>query len=91
MPIGMAWYEPDDYARILEILHYPEGMTRSFERWREVAENDERTMKYSRMSLFPVRVLIKPDKFLAWCAARSVEPSSNVLPTFVAEAAGMRA
>jgi hypothetical protein len=89
-PIGFAWYEPDDYARVLEILNYPEGMTRSFERWREAAEESERSMKRSRspMGLFPVRVVIKPDKLLAWCAARSIKPSRTALDRLVAEAAG---
>lgn len=89
-PVGIAWYEPSDYVRILEILNYPPGMSRSFERWREVAENRESTLKHSRKGLFPVRVIINPDKFLAWCAARSIQPSSGAIESFAIEAAGWR-
>jgi hypothetical protein len=82
--IPIPWYEAEDYPRILEILNYPKGMTRSYERWREVTENRERDLKRSRR--LPVRVVITPDKFLAWCAARAIEPSYGALDTMVAEA-----
>lgn len=87
--IGLEWFEPEDYARILEIVNYPASLSRSYERWREIAENQERTLKRSRRGLFVVRVVIKPDKFLAWCAARSVEPSHNIIASFVQEAIGL--
>ena len=86
--IPLAWYEPEDYARIIEILNYPDGMTRSFERWQEVSQNSERDLKRSRKGLFPVRVVIHPDKFLAWCTARAVEPSVQAINIFINEAVG---
>lgn len=86
--IPIAWYEPEDYARMLEILNYPEGMTRSYERWREVTENRERNVKRGRQSRFAVRVVIKSDKFLAWCTARAIDPSMDTLHAFLNEAVG---
>jgi hypothetical protein len=77
-----------DYARTLEILNYPNGMTRSYERWQEVNENHERDLKRSGKGLFPVRVVIYPDKFLTWCAARAIEPSMQAIDIFIGEAAG---
>jgi hypothetical protein len=88
--IGLAWYEPQDYARMLEIMNYPGGMSRSYERWREVAENDERSWKRRRGGFMPIRVVINPDKFLAWCSARSKEPNIYTVGSFVQEAIGMR-
>ena len=80
---GLAWFEtPENYARILEIMGHPEDMTRSYDRWREVTENKERSLKRGGRFM-PIRVVIDPDKFVAWCAARSMQPDRNALSHFV--------
>jgi hypothetical protein len=83
---GIAWYEPQHYARMLEIMDYPASMSRSYERWREVAENQERTLK--RAGRLVARIVIDPDKFLAWCAAHAMKPNHNAVDFLVADAIG---
>lgn len=69
-------------------MNYPEGMTRDYNRWREVTENRERDLKRSRRGWIPIRVPVNPDKFLAWCAARSKQPNRDALYAFVEDATG---
>ena len=83
---GHVWFEEKDYARILEILRYPEGMPRDYNRWREVTENNERFRK--RRGRFDCRIVVDPERLLGWCAARSIEPSSAALSWLVFEALG---
>jgi hypothetical protein len=85
---GIAWFDtPESYARILEIMNYPEGMTRSYERWREVTEDRERFLKRGRR-FTPIRVVIDPEQFATWCKARAVEPNRSSLYLFVEFATG---
>lgn len=81
--VPMAWYEPEEYSRFLEIMGHPDGQTRSFERWHEVAKSEERSLK--RSGCFVVRVVIHPDEFADWCAVQGVQPNGYSLGTFVRE------
>jgi hypothetical protein len=65
-------------------------MTRSYERWREVTEDHERSFKRHRKGFLAVRVVIEPDKFLAWCAARAIEPNANAIGKFINDAVGYK-
>jgi len=87
--LAVAWFEEKDYPRILEILNYPENMSRSYERWRDVFENRYGGDKRTRRGLL-VRVVVDPNKFLAFCAARSVKPDLRWLNIFVEAAIGQR-
>jgi hypothetical protein len=82
-PIGIQWFEPHEYARILEIMNYPPEMTRDYERWRELAEDHERFLKRHKRNLMIVRVVVHPDEFVAWCNASTVQPNSKSLRAFV--------
>lgn len=84
---GMAWFEPQEYARILEIMNYPSDMSRDYDRWREVAENSARSGK--RAGRFIVRVVVHPEEFVEWCASKAVQPI--VVPSTVSFTSGLRA
>jgi hypothetical protein len=80
----IPWFEEKDYSRMLEILNYPETMSRDYQRWRELAEDNERFSKRSRRGGgLVVRVAIDPDNFVAWCAAHSIKPSHSQIHAFV--------
>lgn len=83
--VGRPWFEPQEYARILEIMNYPADMSRDYERWRELAENSERSSK--RSGNLPIRVVVHPDEFVGWCTTNAVQPNGNALAQFVNERA----
>ena len=80
---GVEWFEPESYARLLKVMLKPHGMPGDYKQWREATENSERFLK--RSGHLVVRVVIDPDDFLAWCAARSLQPNSNTISRFVGE------
>lgn len=82
---GIPWFEPEEYARILEVMLYPPDMSRDYERWRDLAENSERNTK--RNGHLAVRVVVHPDELIGWCAANAVQPSGNAIRQFVNERA----
>jgi hypothetical protein len=83
--IPLAWFQADEYARILEIVNYPEGMSRSFDRWHEVAQGHEN--RFKSRGFFVVRVVIHPDEFVGWCAANAVQPNSQAIQRFIQDKA----
>jgi hypothetical protein len=82
---GVAWFEPEEYARILEIMNYPPDMSRDYERWRELAEGRQRGRKGN--AGFIVRVVVHPEEFVGWCASKAIQPDYGALNTFVYERA----
>jgi len=78
--IGIAWLDPETHARILDIMVQPHKIPWQFERWREVTESQESFWK-SR-SFFVVRIVIDPEKFLAWCQTVVIKPNGKALESY---------
>jgi hypothetical protein len=68
---------------MLEIMVQPHDVSGDYQRWREVTESRERDWK--RRGRLAVRVVVDPDVFLAWCAARAMEPNGYALQMLVNE------
>lgn len=68
----LAWFKQAEYARVIEILGYPDGYSRDYNRWRELAENEEQSLK--RSGLLAVRVTIHPEELLRWAEAKQTTP-----------------
>ena len=71
----------EHYDRMIEIMGYPEDMSRSYERWRQIAEGLKRRLQSK--GYFVVPVIADPDKFLAWCVAKDISPDRQALDGFV--------
>jgi hypothetical protein len=82
--IGIAWFKPETHARMLEIMADPQSIPWNYERWREKAQTQERHWKATTNRLV-VRVVIDPEKFLAWCAIRACQPNSKSLEGYTFE------
>ncbi|MER8540290.1 hypothetical protein NKH17_12625 [Mesorhizobium sp. M1334] len=80
MPVVSLWFEERDYAALQRIVNDPKAMPLSFEDWKKNAELFERNWK--RNGHLVTRVVVDPDLFLRYCAARSKDPSGNMLKDF---------
>ncbi len=84
--VGMAWYERDDYPRILEIMEDAEKLPRTYDEWKQRAELGESQMRAAGRRV--VRAIIKPEEFVAWCATNGHNVDTNGRTAFAsAEAA----
>lgn len=81
----IAWFTREGYPRIIELLAYPEELSRDFDRWHELAQDRERHLK--RRGFLVVRVEVRADELLDWCAAE--KPSIGALNGFVAVRGGI--
>lgn len=80
--VGIPWYAREDYRAILEVMTDADKLPKTFEAWRERAEELERQIK-SRGHIV-VRAAIKPQEFSAWCIARGLNVDANARNLFAA-------
>jgi len=69
---------------MLEIMTDPQAIPWNYERWREKAQTQERHWKATTNRLV-VRVVVDPEKFLAWCTVNARQPGSQSLERYVFE------
>ena len=83
--VGMAWYRPDDYDRLREILVDGAKLPASYDMWRISAEQVATTVSQSGVDV--VRVTLEPDVFAAWCGARGLTTDGTARARFANEMA----
>jgi len=86
--IGLAWYSREDYPDIRAMMADPHTLAPSYEQWVMAAENNEQVARDAGLDV--VRVRIAPAEFAAWCAERSLEPTSGARSRWVEEAVRKR-
>lgn len=79
---ALAWFDREDYSKILETLGYPEDFSRDWNRWHELAQLREQRLK--GRGFLAVRVLVRPDELLSWCNAKGIAPDVKALDHLVA-------
>lgn len=84
---GFAWYNREDYPRILEIMTDAGELPETYDGWLERAESAERELKANGVDI--VRAIIKPDPFLGWCATRGLKPNASARTRFGSDAAAI--
>ena len=86
--VGIAWYEPGDYPRLLEAMA-ESGLPASYATWLMSATQVEREVARSGVEVRRVRV--EPEAFLTWCRARGDAPDAKARAAFVQERQGHQA
>jgi len=62
---GLAWYEPGQWSRLLELADDRDALDDTYEQWRQSAANTMITLATQGVILRPVA--IDPDEVAAWC------------------------
>ena len=86
--VGIAWYRPERYDRIREVMADGISFPKTHASWRQKAGRMERELR--RQGLEPVRVDIDPDAFSRWCSEQAVAPDSEARDRFVRAAVAGR-
>jgi hypothetical protein len=86
---GISWFEREDYPRILEIMADADVFPPTYEAWTKKAEHDQRRTEAAGFTV--VRVIIKPEEFIAWCTRNDMAVDAKARTAFAAEGARRRA
>jgi hypothetical protein len=78
----VPWYRPGDYDAAVSMFG---DLPATYAAWHDRALEWE---EHCRIAAMPcLRVLLRPDEFLAWCQTRQVRPDAEARSTFVVEKA----
>jgi hypothetical protein len=86
--MGIAWFNREDYPRILAIMADSHVLPTTYEAWFYRAERAERDAKRSGITV--VRAIIDPAAFVAWCTREGLNVDANARMTFAAEFARLK-
>ena len=78
---GVCWYTESQWARLKEIAADPERFESTFADWTAMAE--AQLLPLQKAGIFPVKVLIDPDEFSAWCKERSRRNDASARAAYV--------
>jgi len=73
--IALAWYQREDYPRILQIMKDASTMPQTYDRWLEKETARERLAVHSDKTV--VKALINPETFPDWCRINGVKADAK--------------
>ena len=73
--IALAWYQREDYPRILQIMKDASTLPQTYDRWLEKETARERLAMHSDKTV--VKALINPETFPDWCRINGVKADAK--------------
>jgi hypothetical protein len=83
--LGVPWYSPEQYARVVSIMADPQALPATFQEWRGTVDYLQEQAKAAGIRI--VRAPLDPDAFLAWCAQHGLAPDGRARTRYAREAA----
>lgn len=79
---GVAWYYPEQWARLREISVDADQLEATFEEWQVIAE--QAMESFADHFVFPARVLVDVEELLVWCRERNQPVNGEARSQYVA-------
>jgi hypothetical protein len=83
--VGIAWYRPEQWARLRALSTDPEALEDTFEEWVRLAE--EKMEGLLQSGIMAKRISIDVEELNAWCIAQHLPMNGEARARFVAEKA----
>jgi hypothetical protein len=81
--IALPWYSRESYPGILAVVADRHNFASTYDQWLMAAENNELVARQAGLEID--RVMIDPDAFARWCAAKGIAPDSAARKNYVSE------
>ncbi|MEO7762508.1 MAG: hypothetical protein ABIS68_11435 [Casimicrobiaceae bacterium] len=72
--VGIAWYQPDDYERILGVMADADVLPATYDVWLKSAQYVVRSEETNGSTI--VKAVISPQSFLDWCRGTLQQPDA---------------
>ena len=69
-PVGVAWYQPDQWQKLLAVSVDHDKLEDTYEEWRQEAERVIQELR--RQGLNIVKVDVHVDELVAWCRKKNM-------------------
>ena len=83
MVMGVAWYKPEQWDRLLEVSEDRDDMQKTFAAWEETAKKtiDDIAMKGTRIE----KIILDVDELVLWCRKRNKPVNAETRSEFTSE------
>jgi hypothetical protein len=83
LKLGIAWFRPAQWSRLLEISEDREDLEETFAEWESLAEEKLRDLR--AQDLDAEKVTIDVEELLVWCKSRGLSVNATARSQYVAE------
>ncbi|WDD99293.1 hypothetical protein [Thalassomonas actiniarum] len=85
---SFAWFQPDEWYRLKEVVDDPSTLDDTYEEWRRNAEKAISEFRANGQQV--KKISIKISELLAWCESKNVKPDSKARSEYAAFVAQQR-
>ncbi len=82
MAVGLIWYRPEDYDRVLAVMKDADTLPETYAGWLKEARKAETGIR--QQGVLTLRVMVDLDAFLAYCAREGREPVAGTRSHYAA-------
>ncbi len=72
---SIAWYQPEEWQRLKEVVDDPSSLDDCYEEWRQGAEKTISELRLNGQSV--KKTAIKISALVSWCEAKGIKPNSK--------------
>jgi hypothetical protein len=83
--IGVAWYRREDWDALMRLFSDPELQPKDYDTWLALAEKAIADLRAEGVE--PIRALVEPVHFRAWCLANKMDFDSRARSRYASEIA----
>ena len=83
LKLGIAWFRPEQWSRLLEISEDREDLEETFTEWESLAEEKLRDLR--AQGLDAEKITIDVEELLVWCKSRGLSVNASARSQYVAE------
>ena len=81
-PVGVAWYQPDQWQKLLAISVDKEKLEETYEEWMQEAERVIKELR--RQGLHIVKVEVNIEELVAWCQKKKIPVNGEARSMYAA-------
>ena len=81
-PVGVAWYEPDQWQQLLAVSVDGDKLEETYDEWVQDAERVIKELR--RQGFHVVKVRVKIDELVAWCRKKKIPVNGEARSQFAA-------
>ncbi len=81
-PVGVAWYQPDQWQKLLAVSVDKDKLEETYEEWMQEAERVIQELR--RQGLHIVKVDVSVEELVAWCRKKKIPMNGEARSMYVA-------
>ena len=81
--LGVPWYTPEQYERLLEVADDRDNLEDTYEEWKATA--DKTLKKIEKPGVWHLKIYVDVDELVSWCKFENLPVDGEARTIFVAD------